>query len=447
MPQSRTFFVGRPEEVAHHAAPLAAQLAYEIAEPHVVVARARPGDVAVFYSEHFDRFRQACQQLKKKQVATLYMIDGILEWRNAWENRPDEPACPYAMRPVLSHKAACIGPSQARILRSWGNELKVAITGVPRFDCLPRSADPELKPPADVFRVMVATAKTPAFTEVQLQRVIASLSDLKSWFERNPSVGGRRIEIVWRLTGDLDRHLEVGNRLGDLSGIEIANLLPNVDCVITTASTLMLEAMLYDVPVCLLDYHNSPAYLASAWTIGCAGHIPDVIASLADPTPAKMVFQRTQLNDALYLQSPASTRFSQLVSQMQQVAAQQLASNQPLVFPANLLPPIEPLCDQSVDYDHSQVFPELRELTTCDREELRAQLAHSRREIEHLKSRLAIRESELAHAHQIFDRANRHPIVGRILKLRRKLNTLTQALRSRPQPAHESLRPEPPPVK
>ena len=39
-----------------------------------VVAIAKPGDVAVFYSEHFERFRYAIDQLKSNSVATLYMI-------------------------------------------------------------------------------------------------------------------------------------------------------------------------------------------------------------------------------------------------------------------------------------------------------------------------------------------------------------------------------------
>ena len=67
----------------------------QVVEPSAVVENAKPGDVAVFYSEHFERFRSAIDQLKANSVATLYMIDGVLEWRNAWENQPNEIACPH----------------------------------------------------------------------------------------------------------------------------------------------------------------------------------------------------------------------------------------------------------------------------------------------------------------------------------------------------------------
>ncbi len=111
-PQS-IFFVGTQTEVGHHASPLQKRLAnVVVAPPEDVLSTARPADLAIFSSEHFDRFRDACCQLKQRDVATLYLIDGILEWRNAWDNRKNEPACPWTMRPVLSHKVACIGPSQ-----------------------------------------------------------------------------------------------------------------------------------------------------------------------------------------------------------------------------------------------------------------------------------------------------------------------------------------------
>ena len=103
MPPASIFFAGQPHEVAHHAAPFRDQLDVKVADADVVLQQAQRGDLVIFYSEHFERFRECCQQLKSRNVATIYMIDGILEWRNAWENKPDEIASPYAMRPALSH--------------------------------------------------------------------------------------------------------------------------------------------------------------------------------------------------------------------------------------------------------------------------------------------------------------------------------------------------------
>ena len=62
----QVFFVGTRAEVQHHAAPLSGQIQYKIVDSADVVAAAQPGDLAIFYSEHFDRFREAIQQLKEK---------------------------------------------------------------------------------------------------------------------------------------------------------------------------------------------------------------------------------------------------------------------------------------------------------------------------------------------------------------------------------------------
>ena len=147
------------------------------------------------------------------------MIDGILEWRNAWENSPDEVACPYTMRPALSHKVACIGASQARTLAAWGNADKVEIVGIPRLDDFAMKRDDQ--PDADAgapLSVLVMTAKTPAFTKDQLATVRRSLTDLVKWQQANPTVAGRKIEFTWRLTRGLDREFSVDNQLGNLAG-------------------------------------------------------------------------------------------------------------------------------------------------------------------------------------------------------------------------------------
>ncbi|MEZ6095325.1 MAG: hypothetical protein R3C03_14015 [Pirellulaceae bacterium] len=118
----RVSIIGTPSETEHHVAPFADQFNIDSLLPEQATSSLKAGDLAIFFSEHFDRFRNCCIELKRKNIATLYMVDGILEWRNAWENRPTEPACPWTMRTALSHKVAVIGSSQYRQLWHWGNQ-------------------------------------------------------------------------------------------------------------------------------------------------------------------------------------------------------------------------------------------------------------------------------------------------------------------------------------
>ncbi len=442
MQQPSVFFVGQPHEVAHHAAPFQQALNVVIAEPHDVLEQARPGDLAIFYSEHFDRFRACCLRLNQRNVATLYLIDGILEWRNAWENCPEEVACPYTMRPVLSHKVACIGPSQQRALDAWGNVGKTEVVGIPRLD-----GYPEMRSSRDhtngTFRVLVMTAKTPGFTPQQIQTTRQSLIDLKQWQTANPTITDQRgpgepdqttrTEFVWRLTAGLAGEIGVDNHLSNLTGGELAELLLTVDAVISTPSTAILEAMLMDLPTAVLDYHNCPHYVSTGWDICSREHIGTILTQMYERSPTRMMFQENQLADALFTQSSASRRLVDLASQMLLIAGEQVASGQAdakggLSFPAQILDSPAPLRGE---LDHSRVFGNAAEFFVDDKTVLQVELSHARREISHLQRELAQIQSELDQAHQIFEQIEKHPIAGPVVRIRRKMLDLMAAIRKR----------------
>ncbi len=428
MHRNSLFFVGTQPEIAHHAKPLMSRLPLQVVPPEEVTSIAQPGDVAVFYSEHFDRFRHAIMTLKQNQVATLYMIDGILEWRNAWENRDDEPACPFTMRPVLSHKVACIGSSQARILSAWGNQPKIEVTGVPRFDHLIPSPI-SLAGDENIFRVLIVTAKVPGFTPIQVARTRQSLFDLKHWFDRNKEkqFSGRKIEFHWRLTAGLERDLQIENQLGDFNGSDLFQQLQTVDAMIATHSTAMLEGMLAGLPVACLDYQRCPNYLETAWTITQAEMITEVMEELAQPPESKLFFQRMQLEDALAFApvtqrtTTATDRLTTLIQSMQRLAVQCIAAEKELHFPPRLLADDETAMNAvPARMNHRAVFQKFPEFDVDDRVELQSELAHARREIAHLNRVLSQKQAELDLAHSIFAQIHKHPVAGPIVRMRQR---------------------------
>lgn len=428
--QPVVYFAGNDHTVGHHAAPLQARLDVRVLPPEQIVQQANAGDLAVFYTEHFDAFREASMQLSKKNVATLYMIDGILEWRNAWENSPDEVACPYTMRPALSHKIACIGASQARVLAAWGNAEKVEVVGIPRLDHMAADPNAHSKTPAgSSLRVLVMTAKTPAFTEDQLETVRRSLNDLVEWQQANPTLGGRKIEFTWRLTRGLEDELSVDNQLANLAGDDLHSQLQQVDAVVTTPSTAMLEAMRLGLPVAQLDYHNRPHYVQTGWDIASADHVTDAITQMADRDPTRMLFQRQQLADALYLETHATDRLANLIQAMLEIAQQQIEAGKPLSFPANMLPQPQ---QQLINFDHAALYG-AAEFDESDTTVLQCQLSHSRREIKNLNDQIKQLQSELDQAHQIFETINSHPVAGPIVRIRQRMIDLMAKIQSRKQ--------------
>jgi hypothetical protein len=469
-PTQQIFYVGSQQEAGHHARPLQAHLNVEVAPPDDVLQRAKPGDLAIFFSEHFDRFRECCRQLKQRGCATLYAIDGILEWRNSWDNHADEPACPWTMRPVLAHKVACIGPAQRRILDAWGNEKKTEIVGLTRLDEIARqrfswpegamTVDHSCSPPGrtedEQWRVLVATAKCPGFTPEQLGHVRQALAELKTWFDQHPVINARRVVPVWRLTAGLDHELGVKNKLADLSGVEMQKLLSQVDALVTTPSTTMLEGMLAGLPVALFEFNLCPIYVPAAWHMHAAHQIDPVLRELQSKPPAKMLWQEMLLRDQLAMSGKthndadapdslpqtrchesATDRMCALIQQMLEIADQQTASQRPLTFPARMLSDghLESNLPEE-SFSLSQLYASHDSFKKSDIIELQSELAHARREIEHRQRLLNQAKSELAQAHEILFSIEKHPLAGPVVRARKRiLNFIAQYKRSSAKPS------------
>ena len=314
-------------------------------------------DIVVCVNDvHYDVSR-CLDAARAAGIPSLVMQDGVLEWRCQYEN----PAFgagggPPQHQPVLADKIACLGPSSARHIASWGNATKVEVTGMPRLDYLLARKTPPRREPG--CRLLVMTAKKPGFSEAQTRTTVRSLTDLKDCLSSCEGV-----EVTWRLTKNLSAQLGVENHLTSLFNGELADLLSQVDGVITTPSTAMLEAMLLERPVACLDYHNVPRFVPTAWTISAPEHIAGVVADLLAPPAAKMAFQRECLRDSLLCASPASQHVAELIVKTVTMANEARRQGRRLVLPAgmvtsNALAPEPCLPSLAEVYPRSAVFQE-----------------------------------------------------------------------------------------
>lgn len=369
---------GRGRIFAEQLSPLLDAEWLSITPPALLRGPREPVDLVVLEAETTPEHGGAIPELRRRAIPSLYVLDGILEWRHTWEigdlfaGQPVRPK----YQPILSDKAACIGRSQARLLESLGNIGKCEVTGLLRLDSLLASR-PRRREAGEPYRMLVATARTPGFASEQVERTTESLLDLKRWFEAHSAVEGVRIEPVWRLTGELDRAIGVENTLGDLG---LAEQLGSIDAVITTPSTVMLEGMLFGLPVALLDYHNRPHYVPAAWAITAPGHLDEVLPQLVHRDPARMLYQDTVLHDALECRSPAAPRFAALMQGMIESGRECRRQGKPLALPTRILTdpqdghhlPEERFDLRTLHPDHP-VFGEM------DLVELQAEVAHLRR--------------------------------------------------------------------
>jgi hypothetical protein len=296
-------------------------------------------DIAIVTDEWFSENAALVSECRRRRIPTLHVIDGVLDWKNTFENPRslDARAGLPLFQPVLSDKIACLGRAQARILESWGNEGVCEVVGAPRFDRWLGTPARRGQQPG-TYRILVTTATTPYFQESHRTAVLQSLRDIDEFFRRTPSLGDTRLEVVWRLPDQVRLESALPGAVADFTGRELAELLRTVDAAIITPSTCVLEAMLADVPVALLDYPNTPHFVPGAWRITAREHLETVIGELAAPAEAKLLFQDSILHDQLECATPAGPRMLSLIQEMVRIGRECRANNRDLVFPDRLLP-------------------------------------------------------------------------------------------------------------
>lgn len=330
------------------------------------------------------------------EIPVLVLADGILEYRNTWQH--PGLAAGSMFQPLLGHKVACIGRGQARVIESWGNVGKCEVVGLPRFDAL---ASQEVKPPtkSDKFRLLIATAQTPAFDDQQRATVLQSLKDLQQWLNANPTIGGAAVETTWRLTDGLDEELGFAPRDPVTEGKlpPMLEVMDNVDAVITTPSTVYLESVLKGRPTAILDYHNAPAYLPPAWTISADSHIGPVLQELADPPRPKLLFQDTTLHDHLDCRWPATERMVDLILTMIECGKTAAETSKPIEYPFRIISsPEKGFFPVLESFDIEQLFPNVESFKQSDLNALQIELNAAIERLGELPKMLADRDAELA---------------------------------------------------
>jgi len=216
----------------------------------------------------------ALRWARARNVPTFLLMDGVVEYRNTFAN-PDAP--PQFLRPAPVDAIACAGETDRAKLWSWGN---VAIaTGLPRIAAA--FPTPLPSPPPAQPNLLIATARRPAFDAAEHQRLLEALravraaASLTCWNNR----------ILWRLTAGLDDALGVTNDTRPLR-----ESLADCSAVLTTPSTLLLEAMAAGRPSAILHPHDGPLWQEAIDTfrggISTDDNLTQLLRRLHDPDDA-----------------------------------------------------------------------------------------------------------------------------------------------------------------
>jgi hypothetical protein len=271
-------------------------------------------NIIIGINEHHIGVAECYTYAKTKNIPTLTLQDGILEWRHMFENPLyNGTTGPPLHAPVLADKIACIGLTSAALIGNLGNWHKVELAGMPKMDGLKFTSSDTFKTAgASKSKILILTSSKPWFNESQREIVLKELRELKEKLEKLDNVN-----VVWRVTKELPEFLNVQNTYTEKSTNELSALIEESDAVITTISTTIIESQLLERPTAIIDYFNTPNFVGARWAIRHSSQMDQVLNEILHPTKTDKRIQDFFLhqNIALGLDS-ASQRTAQLVLSM-----------------------------------------------------------------------------------------------------------------------------------
>lgn len=356
-------------------------------------------DLVVFTDERINGFLPTIAgRYADSGVPSLHFLDGVLEWRNLFEN----PAYDYPTIPspplhaiTCASKLACIGPSQARQLESMGHFGKCEVVGAPRLGAYspqtPGEPRSDRKP-----RLLISTARTPTFNDDQERLALAGFAQCRDEIARFPN-----LETEWRIPAKWAEILGVETTQTNTDGDEFKQSLERATLFASTPSTTVLEAMMRGLPTAIIDPFRRPKLLQAAWLVCGPG---DLSAALPEMIQFPALMRRHQafvLADQLH-HDPIG-RATNLMRSMIEAGRAARASRQPLSLPARILP-LNGEPQPSVAEPVERLFPDYRPFERRSNEALAIEVAQ-------LKRALAIRERRKPALVRLFRKAFRKPPV------------------------------------
>lgn len=243
-------------------------------------------DALVVTDEYYLPNRLALAACKRLGIPSFHIVDGIMEWRNLFENpRSIDPKQGTPLfQPLLADYTFAMGSEQAEALRWLGNS-SVFATGLPRFDDLDRrncrigpSANPE---------ILIASANTPWFSAEQESTFRGVYDHLPGVLDIARDTLSTPFAVRWRVAACLQ------DSVADLPKSQgtAAEALDSCSALISTPSSLVVEAMILGIPTLVLDPYAVPALTPAAWSANDAATASSMLGDLLAPSPQRASFQ------------------------------------------------------------------------------------------------------------------------------------------------------------
>ena len=225
---------------------------------------------------------------KSKKVNTVLLVDGVLEWSNTYQN-PRNRGVLY--QPIIHDYVGCCMPDQVPRIKKWNPSAEVFLYRNYRLapDCVKRSVHEER------YDFLITTAVTPYFNDDEQKRLTDSLNTIIRIIEEE------RYSYCLRIFDEkLLSSLEFNHGI-NIKSSPFQTLLSEVKCVISTPSSICVEAMSAGKPTAQIMYRDSPLFFQTGWLILGQCTLTNTFGDMMNRNKDRMLFQNEEvqfLNEA-----------------------------------------------------------------------------------------------------------------------------------------------------
>ncbi|EOX1534634.1 hypothetical protein [Vibrio cholerae] len=214
---------------------------------------------------------------KKFDIKTVFLMDGIYDYNNAFSNKYTRSLGVDLFYPFLYEKVYCVGRSTAKLFNYLGAET---------YCYLPRRAQVSFnKDRTLMFDVLIATANTPYFNCSEKERLVHLIKIcIDNIIKLNLTYRLRIFdkEIIELLGEDSSVYVNDGTFSEHISSFKI---------LLSTPSTLTETAVNFDIPVALLDYRDTPIFTSAGWRIHQGVNLSETISDMMNGNISRLHYQ------------------------------------------------------------------------------------------------------------------------------------------------------------
>ncbi|KAF0859829.1 MAG: hypothetical protein E7B29_15270 [Mixta calida] len=252
------------------------------------IAHLKNYDLVIYTIYSSPLFNKIILNCKKDGIPTMLLMDGICEFSNFTKNKNITKLGFDNYHPVISDYLCVIGRRASNYFNVQGvKTCKYLPPRVLKNTYIENFSDEE----CGMNYFLITTANTAYYDDDEFERLCVVLKKTIDALEQKKENYCFRIfdeKIIKTLCIDESKNFTSGS---------FEEILNKVSFVITTPSSIMLQAMHSRKPVATLLYRDSPIFIQSGWIIYDGVNLQHVIDSMLLRDKKRMFFQQSELEN------------------------------------------------------------------------------------------------------------------------------------------------------